>query len=65
LPLIVESDRIFLVLNSSVSFVANVVVATSVIVLLVVVTYVAMKTSGLEKLPMSSHLLHLRKRIHD
>jgi hypothetical protein len=25
----------------------------------------AMKTGGLEKLPMSSHLLHLRRRTHD
>jgi hypothetical protein len=45
-------------LSSWVSFVAGVVVV-------VVVVVVAMKTDVFKKLPMSSHLLHLRRRIHD
>jgi hypothetical protein len=53
-----------LALNSWVSFVVGVVYIVVVIVI-VVVTVVAMKTGGLEKLPMNSHLLHLWKRTHD
>jgi hypothetical protein len=60
---VVESGRFFLALNSWVSFIAGVVVVVARVipVVVVVVTIAAMKTGGLEKLPMSFHLLHLLK----
>jgi len=65
LSLNVESDKFFLTLSSWVSFTIGVVVVIGVIGVVIVVDATAMKTDGLEKFPMNSHLLHLQRRIHD
>jgi len=60
----VESDRFFWALNYWVSFAVSVIVVVGVVSVVVIIV-AALKIDRLEKLPMSSHLLHLRRRIHD